>query len=140
MTKQQTKIYSTDYNEYRVGNLIVYNGELLPIATVLSAVNSETKYAVGHKDVKVIYDSEFNPASLTKDILVNFGFDYKQHGDDIIFAKKIAEHTFLGKYSNGEIILWCSGCDGLIYDNIKYAHQIQNIHLFLSGGQLTTKQ
>jgi hypothetical protein len=118
-------------NELRIGNLLNYQTAEGDILTA----------TIDWQDLKWLSEDEqgfnlvHNPILLTEDWLLKFGFKYSLKLDDFMF-KDQNDIFEMQPYKKGFLnsVLWC---DNEILQEIKYAHQLQNLYFSLTGEELS---
>jgi len=118
-------------NELRIGNLLNYQTAEGDILTAI----------IDWQDLKWLSEDEkgfnlvHNPILLTEDWLLKFGFKYSLKLDDFMF-KDQNDIFEMQPYKKGFLnsVLWC---DNEILQEVKYAHQLQNLYFSLTGEELS---
>lgn len=113
-------------SELRIGNMVrgfgEYDGLPLPICSLHS--DNTFRLLVGEKSIGCFSTREIKPITLTPEWLERLG--YKDLG---------------GYFSNTKDGLWPQKDGGFLYGDIekevKYVHQLQNLHFALTGEELT---
>lgn len=113
-------------NELRIGNYIQYPNLKKPIRVSIIDTTQTDK------------DTKAKPIPLTEEWLLNFGLEYFEGWDDMIFYR---ENNWEQKNDWFELH---KTLQGFIFEdfrsqNIKYVHSLQNLFFALTGEELTLK-
>ena len=115
-------------NELRIGNWVFHNGKPLKITNVLNwCVNMEFGEASGDRNDEINID-EISPFPVTKEVLVQCGFEISPWGyvrkslND--FGVILNLRTFSYEVSGNNSV------------KIQYLHQLQNLYFALTGEEL----
>lgn len=121
-------------NEFRIGNLIDFYGEIKEI----EGVSKRQRPDVGYFQVAGIEAPQkgihIKPIPLTEEWLLKFGFISNPYADcyDFNGIKIECDKT------RGSLELWCSNITGRI-TYLTSVHQLQNLVFALTGEELTLK-
>lgn len=133
-TQSLQSCVSVSVREFRIGNLVNYNGNHNEIGIVSEILKNDLtnvspyKIGINHR-VDIRYDiDKLKPIQLTEDWLLSFGF--KNH-ENYFWYKK--ENVFSNMLSVG-----IQNKDGVItiIENIRYLHQLQNLYYIFTGSEL----
>jgi len=79
--------------------------------------------------------SDIKPTSLTKEWLINFGFEANDYNDEFVIIKGAAVYTLDCEYTDKGVFNFVIGED-CIHGDIKHVHQLQNLYFALTGEEL----
>lgn len=131
--------------ELRIGNLILYNGQVKPITSVWQNSpnndNSDIDTGVsvpikGDKD-KHIHKLRFiKPIPLTKDWLLKFGLE-EEDGKYYFYNPLLMIEVYFTDYCIIKII---QNDNTICTDTFEYVHQLQNLYFALTEEELEIKK
>lgn len=128
---------STDFSmhDLKIGNIVNYEteeGDLLPMVIDWQALKWLTEDPIG-------FNMVHSPIELTNEFLVKFGFQLFQSG---YYCKNISSDNFyyaIGLVHDREVRFTMEGDDKALSTrlNVKYVHELQNLHHSLTDVMLT---
>ena len=142
-TQSLQSCVSVSVREFRIGNLVSYNGNHNEIGIVSEILKNDLtevspyKIGINHRiDIRYNID-KLKPVPLTDDWLISFGFKTRTTVNTSI-QYFIGENPITRDWLFD--ILWLEGDEYPFYRNgflkIKYVHQLQNIYHALTGSEL----
>ena len=118
-------------NELRIGNLVFFNDQFIPIYEVK---NESVNFYLGldHKGrirYQAIYLKGIEPIIITDELLLTFGFENMEKFP-IRYVQRIKPDS-LSEFEPCIVVgdLWLTG--------IRYIHQLQNLYFSITGKELT---
>ena len=111
-------------NEFRLGNLIDFNGKILEI----EGINGSGIYVDNPEDSFLLFD-EFSGVKLTEDFILKNGFKHSGNGF-FIHCKSLFELCNIGNE------FFTSGFRGTSIKKIYFIHQLQNLYFELTCSEI----
>jgi len=120
--------------ELRIGNLIEYMGEVLPICSLHS--DDTFRLQKESESIGCFSACNANGVPLTEEWLLKFGFEKRS---DFFIHTQNDEYksTTVINYDN-KLNLYKFACQNFWYE-LKNVHQLQNLYFALTGDELTKK-
>lgn len=124
-------------NELMVGNVVSGYGEDLILTCIGSGGVSGNFIVDGKCQLKFTHPS-LKPIMLTKDWLINFGFNWADDNNEFLELKPFRTFKFHSDYSNDFSTVAFRIND--TEKEINFVHQLQNLYFALTGTELKTKK
>ena len=116
--------------ELRIGNLIIRNGMILHVQNL------------GKNIINMSTEDKYNPIALTESWFIKFHAEKEKEYNTHYTLPINGDYGYMlftkdeGSYN---VFIHIDDSSILLYEDIKYVHQLQNIYFAISGEELTVK-
>lgn len=112
-------------NELRIGNLVNYQGDNWNMSSIFK---DDPLELVKNGTYKIANISEFQPIELTEELLLNFGFKWKNNG--------LRKSNFCLRNFGSSWSIFLSNESFNFNVELKYFHELQNLYFYITGVEI----